>query len=116
MSVLAHIGRGIDKQLITAIVTSGMGQPLIEAFREAPGVLSISHHHARGVGTRRVRKGQLHFNECDVVLILVESDQADSLFAAVYASGKVGQPGGGIIFSETVMRGHPLMPFGGTDW
>lgn len=116
MSLLAHIGRGIDKQVITAIVEAGIGKALIEQFCEAPGVLSISHHHARGVGTQRIRSGQMYFKERDVVLILVETEHSEKIFQSVFEAGRIGQPGGGIIFSETVLRGHPLMPFEGADW
>ena len=49
MSALAHIGRAIDKKQLTAIVRAGEGQRLVEQFVEKPGVLSISHHHARVV-------------------------------------------------------------------
>ncbi|MBS1138633.1 MAG: nitrogen regulatory protein [Proteobacteria bacterium] len=116
MSVLAHIGRGVEKQLITAIVETGLGQKLIEQFCEAPGVLSISHHHARGVGSQRIRTGQMFFRERDVVLLLVEQDFLETVFQAVFEAGRVGLPGGGIIFSETVLRGHPMLPFDGADW
>jgi nitrogen regulatory protein PII len=116
MSVLAHIGRGIDKQVITAIVEAGIGKPLLQKFCEAPGVLSISHHHARGVGTQRIRSGQMYFKERDVLLVLVESEHADRLFAEIFDAGQIGRPGGGVIFAEQVLRGHPLMPFEGADW
>ncbi len=116
MSVLGHIGRGVEKQLITAIIETGRGKILVGELCESPGVLSISHHHARGVGTRRIRKGQQIFKERDVVLILVESENVDQVFKAVFELGQIGEPGGGIVFSETVLRGHPLMPFDGADW
>ena len=41
MSVLAHIGRGIEKKLLTVIVRAGEGQRLVEMFAEVPGVLSM---------------------------------------------------------------------------
>jgi nitrogen regulatory protein PII len=116
MTALAHIGRGVDKELITAIVDSGLGKRLVEIFCEARGVLSISHHHARGVGSQRIRTGQMYFQERDVVLLLVETEFLDAIFQNVFDAGKVGQPGGGIIFSESVLRGHPMLPFDGTDW
>lgn len=115
MSVLGHIGR-LPKQLITAIVPAGIGKPLCEQFCEAPGVLSISHHHARGVGTQRIRSGQMFFQERDVILILVEDEYADAVFAGIFEAGDIGSPGGGIIFSEPVQRGHPMMPLEGADW
>lgn len=116
MTVLHHIGREIPKELITAVIAAGRGKSLVQRFCEAPGVLSISHHHARGAGTRRVRRGQLYFREQDVVLILVEAEQAEEVFLAVYEAGDIGRPGGGIMFAEPVLRGHPMMPFEGADW
>ena len=116
MSVLAHIGRDIEKRLITAIVEAGVGKPLLERFCEAPGVLSISHHHARGVGAQRIRRGQMYFRERDVVLLLVEAEHADRIFRELFEAGEIGRPGGGVIFCEQVLRGHPLMPFDGADW
>lgn len=116
MSVLSHIGRSAEKELITAIVAAGLGKSLIEKFCEAPGVLSISHHHARGVGTRRVKAGQLYSQERDVLLILVERTHLDTVFDSVFKEAGIKEPGGGIMFSETVLRGHPMMPFEGADW
>lgn len=116
MSVLAHIGRTIPKKLITAILRAGLGQRLVESMAEVPGVLSISHHHARGVGSRRVRAGQLYFSEKDVLIVLAEAEHSDAIFARIHAEGKLGELGAGLIFIENVLRGHPMMPFEGVDW
>lgn len=116
MSVLGHIGRDIQKKLITTILPATQGQHLVAKFAETTGVLSISHHHARGVGSRRVRTGQLFFAEKDVLLILVEAEHADHVFQSIFKEGNLGDPGTGIIFMEKVLRGHPMMPFDGVDW
>jgi nitrogen regulatory protein PII len=116
MSVLAHIGRGIEKQVMTAIVKPGKGQYVLEKFGEAPGVLSVSHHHARGVGKRIVKRGQLFFNEMDVLILLVETEFVEQLFSAIFREAGIGRPGGGMLFVESVMRGHPMLPFDGADW
>lgn len=116
MSLLAHIGRDIPKKLITAILQAGQGKRLLESMSEAPGVLSISHHHARGIGGRRIRAGRFFASEQDVLIVLVEAELADVLFARIHAEGKIGEPGSGLIFIENVLRGHPMMPFQGADW
>jgi nitrogen regulatory protein PII len=116
MSALAHIGRGIDKKLITALLRAGDGQRLLAALAEAPGVLSISHHHARGVGNRRVRSGQLFFREHDILIVLAEAAQADLLFARIHEEGGIGEHGTGMVFMEKVLRGHPMMPLDLADW
>ena len=116
MSVLAHIGRGLEKKLITALLRAGDGQRLLAALAEAPGVLSVSHHHARGVGNRRVRRGQLFFREHDVLIVLAEAEHADAVFARIYAEGHIGEQGTGMVFMEKVLRGHPMMPVDLADW
>lgn len=116
MSVLGHIGRGLEKKLITALLRVGDGQRLLDAFAEAPGVLSISHHHARGAGNRRIRSGQLFFREHDVLIALVEAEHADEIFARIYAEGRIGEHGTGMVFMEKILRGHPMMPMELADW
>lgn len=116
MSALSHIGRTIEKKQLTAIVRAGEGQRLLEIFAEKPGVLSISHHHARGVGGHRIRDGQLYFDEKDVLILLVEREFADEVFSSLFHETRLNQPGAGMIFMEKVLRGHPMMPFEGADW
>ena len=116
MSVLAGIGRELEKKLITAILPAGRGQKLVAALAEMPGVLSISRHHARGVGGRRIRDGQLYFDEKDVLILLVETEFVDEIFSSLFHEARLNQPGAGMIFMEKVLRGHPMMPFEGADW
>ena len=109
MTVLAHIGYGVEKKLITAIVVSGQGMKLTKLVENEPGVLSVSHHHARGTGRRQ--PGSLLWTERDVVMVLVEAPQSDDIFAQIFLAGELGEPNQGIIFMEAVCRGHPMMPF-----
>ena len=38
MSALAHIGHGVEKKLITAIVAAGNGRRLLDIVENRPGV------------------------------------------------------------------------------
>jgi hypothetical protein len=111
MSALAHIGYGVEKKLITAIVVNGRGMMLMKLVENRPGILSVTHHHARGTDNRRRRPGHILWGEKDVVMVLVEAAQADETFALLFGTAKLGEPHQGIIFMEAVRRGHPMMPF-----
>ena len=110
MTVLAHIGR-TEKRMITAIVPSGIGSTLLDRLAHEEGVLTASHHHARGVGTRRVRPGRMVFDEQDVVMVLVDAEHAERLFALIYRESGLGERHAGLMFEEKILRGHPMMPF-----
>lgn len=111
MTVLGHIGYGIEKKLITAIVMSGHGLELMKLVEEHDGVLSVTHHHARGTDRRRQRPSRLLWIERDVVMTLVEAPQADAVFRLLFDAGNLADPHQGLIFMEEVCRGHPMMPF-----
>ncbi len=112
MSVLAHIGYGVDKKLITAIVASGRGMHLMKLVEKRAGVLSVTHHHARGTDRPARRPGKkLYWLERDVLMVLVEAPEADAVFSMIFAAARLGEPHQGIIFIEAVARGHPMMPF-----
>lgn len=115
MTVLSEIGKNGHKQLITAIIGAGLGKSLVQKYCEQPGILSISHHHARGQGSSdpTMRK---NFQEQDVVIVLVEAEFTDAIFQSLFWDGKIGEPGGGLIFCEEILRGHPMMPLTGADW
>ena len=111
MSALSHIGHGVEKKLVTAIVPSGHGRLLLEIVENRQGVLSVTHHHARGTGSRRMRPGRTFSAEKDVLMVLVEAPQADEVFKLLFEAGGIGEPHQGIIFMEAIRRGHPMMPF-----
>ncbi len=111
MTVLGHIGYGVEKKLITAIVMSGRGLELMKLVEEHTGVLSVTHHHARGSDRRSQRLGSLVWIERDVVMALVEAPHADAVFKLLFDEGNLAVPHQGVVFMEEVSRGHPMMPF-----
>jgi nitrogen regulatory protein PII len=111
MSLLGHIGYGVEKNLITAIAINGRGLELMKLVEEQEGVLSVTHHHARGTDRRGKRPGSLLWIERDVVMVLVEAQHADEVFNQLFHAGEFGVPHQGVIFMEEVSRGHPMMPF-----
>ncbi|WP_242475135.1 hypothetical protein [Thiohalocapsa halophila] len=111
MTVLGHIGYGVEKKLVTAIVMSGRGLALMKLVEEHAGVLSVTHHHARGTDRRGQRPGTMVWVERDVVMVLVEAAHADAVFKLLFEAGDLGVPHQGVILMEEVSRGHPMMPF-----
>lgn len=111
MTVLGHIGYGVEKKLVTAIVMSGCGLALMKLVEEHAGVLSVTHHHARGTDRRGQRPGTMIWVERDVVMVLVEATHADAVFKLLFEAGDLGVPHQGVILMEEVSRGHPMMPF-----
>jgi hypothetical protein len=111
MTVLGHIGYGVEKKLVTAILISGHGLELMKLVEEHAGVLSVTHHHARGTNRRGQRAGPPVWIERDVVTVLVEAPHADAVFRLLFEAGDLGVPHRGVIFMEEVCRGHPMMPF-----
>jgi len=111
MTVLGHIGYGVEKKLITAIVMSGHGLELMKLMEDHDGVLSVTHHHARGTDRRGKRPGSILWIERDVVMVLVEATHADTIFRLLFDAGELGVPHQGVIFIEEVSRGHQMMPF-----
>lgn len=111
MSVLGHIGYGVEKKLVTAIVMSGHGLALMKRVEDHAGVLSVTHHHARGTDRRGQRPGTLVWIERDVITVLVEAAHADAVFRLLFEAGHLDLPHQGVILMEAVSRGHPMMPF-----
>jgi nitrogen regulatory protein PII len=112
MTALGHIGYGVEKKLITLITVSGRGVELMALVENRDGVLSVTHHHARGTARPgHQRPGKIQWSERDVVMVLVEAPQADELFAQLFTAAELGEPHQGLIFMESVLRGHPMMPF-----
>jgi hypothetical protein len=83
----------------------------MELVEEHAGVLSVTHHHARGTDRRGQRPGTLVWVERDVVTVLVEAPHADAVFRLLFEAGDLAVPHQGVILMEEVSRGHPMMPF-----
>jgi hypothetical protein len=97
-------------RLITAIMPAGCGLPLAEKLALVHGIISVSHHHARGVGNRQSHTRQrLYADEKDVVMALVEAARADEVFAFMFREGGIGESHAGLVFMERVLRGHPML-------
>lgn len=112
MTVLGHIGYGVEKKLITLITESGRGVKLMKLVENREGVLSVTFHHARGTDRPgQQRPGKIKWIERDVLMVLTEAPQADELFALLFGAAGLGEPHQGLIFTEQVSRGHPMMPF-----
>ena len=90
---------------MTAIIASGRQLLLLRKVENRPGVLSVTHHHAR-------HRQPAHSPGADVLVGKGRADGAgrcaagDEIFALLFAAGKISEPHQGIIH-EAVRRGHP---------
>jgi hypothetical protein len=78
-------------------------------------VISASIHHARGVGTRSMHRRALYYAEKQVIMALVDGNEADSVFEFLYHQAGLHERHAGMIFMERLARGSPLVPPEG-DW
>lgn len=111
MTLLGHIGYGVEKRVITLITVSGRGLKLVELIENREGPFGDPPPCARNQPSRAAAsRKKIQWSERDVLMVLVEAPQADEWFALLFAAAELGEPHQGLIFMELVDRGHHMMP------
>jgi hypothetical protein len=95
-------------KLLTCIIESGRGAPLIEQLR-ARGVASANLHLARGLGKgSKVRGGMALYVGREILTVLADAAQADELFDFLYRAAEIAKPHAGMLLMEKLYRAEPL--------
>ena len=71
------------------------------------GVVSASLHHARGIGTQRLRRHRAYSDEKQVLTVLVTAERGDAVFESIYFAAGIDTPHAGM-----VMMGHAFRAAG----
>ena len=96
-----------DYRVITCVMPAGRGAEVLEILRREQGVVSASLHHARGIGTRSLRRHRAYADEKQVITALVVAGQGDAVFELLYFAAGIDTPHAGM-----VMMGHAFRAAG----
>lgn len=96
-----------DFRIITCVMPAGHGAEVLESLRREQGVVSVSIHHARGIGTQSLRR-RVYSDEKQVLTALVVAEQADAVFELLYYAAGVDAPHAGMVMMGYAFRGAGL--------
>ncbi|MBR2281683.1 MAG: P-II family nitrogen regulator [Spirochaetales bacterium] len=98
-------------KMITIIVNAGYADDIMDAARKA-GARGGTVTHARGTGTQEDAKflGVPIVPEKEMILILCESEQTESLMSAISSLKCLDEPGIGIMYTQDVTDFRNLDP------
>ena len=97
-----------DYRVITCVMPAGRGAEVLEILRREQGVVSASHHHARGVGTQSLRRHRAYSDEKQVVTALVAAERGDAVFEAIYFAAGIDAPHAGMVLMGHAFRAAGL--------
>jgi hypothetical protein len=105
-----------DFRVITCLMPAGRGAAVMEALRSEQGVVSVSVHHARGIGTHSLRH-RVYSDEKQVLTAVVVAEQGDAVFELVYFTAGLNAPHAGMVMMGHAFRaaGVALLPLVGED-
>lgn len=93
----------LDIRCIVAIVERGKADKIVDAAKKA-GATGATIFYARGTGTTEAKKFfNLHIESSkEVILILSEASNKERIMKAIVETGKLKEPGTGIVFSVEI--------------
>ena len=100
-----------DVALITCIVQRGLGDNIVQAALDA-GAQGATVYFAKGGGIRE-RLGVLGVAvevEKEVVVIIVSTEQKETVFNSIYLAGQLDTPGMGIAFVTPLEKAATYVP------
>jgi hypothetical protein len=92
-----------DRKLIVAYLGRGMAHEVACALNESLGLDAFHYGHGRAAGMLHAISGS-DMTEVDFLSVIVTGAQADETFAFIYETGKMDQPGGGMIVQLPLAR------------
>jgi len=92
------------KKLITCIVPHGRALPVLKMLDEEHGIITANIYRARGSGrmTPMAWRGVGETSEKDVMNVIVDEADSETIFALIYEEAGIHQPHGGIMYQQTL--------------
>ncbi len=90
------------QRLITCIVPQGHALPVLKSLKAEHNVITANIHRARGAGrmTPLAWRGVGETSEKDVMDVIVNESDAETVFQHIYFGAGIDQPHGGIIYQQ----------------
>lgn len=106
-----------EQKLITCILPKGIAVGLVESLRTNKGIITSNIDNARGAGhlTPAAYRGVGVETEKEILSVVVEPEQAESLFDWIYTEAQINRPHGGIMYM-TRLQGCTPFSLPDMDW
>lgn len=92
-----HLG---EQKLISCILPKGIATDVVEALRTDKGILTGNIDNARGAGhlTPTAHRHAGDETEKEILTVIVDTAQAESLFDWLFEQAQINRPHGGIMY------------------
>lgn len=98
-----------EQKLITCILPKGIAGALVSSLRINKGIITSNIDNARGAGhlTPLAYRGVGVETEKEILSVIVDPEQAESLFDWLYAEARINRPHGGIMYMTRLQNCTP---------
>jgi hypothetical protein len=93
-----------DRKLITCVTHRPLGglDLIRELHRRGVNATALWHARGSGIGDPPDHRGRIASFEKEVLVAVVPASESEETFAFLYDAAGIGEPGGGLLFMETL--------------
>lgn len=95
-----------DQKLISCILPKGVASGVVSRLKEVYGLLASNINNARGVGkiTPLAYRDFAGQSEKEILSVVVDAEEADTVFEFIYHEADINRPHGGIMYMHPLAR------------
>jgi len=96
----------VAHKMIVCIVPRGSAMALLRSLKQDKAIITANVRHARGVGriTPLANRGIGGQAEKEILSVVVETGQAEDIFAWIFETAGIGHPHGGLLYMYALGR------------